>query len=167
MTGPGLSTGTSLYGRLLGLLDTSGVRYEVLAHPAEGRTDRASRLRGHPLPAAAKSMVVTVSGDGRPDSHVIAVVPGDRRVDLARVARLCGGRKARFTGRARAEELAGSVSGSIIPFSLDGSLDVLADPVLLREPVLYFNAARLDLSVALHTDDYRALAGPTVAPITE
>ncbi|ELS53322.1 MULTISPECIES: YbaK/EbsC family protein [Streptomyces] len=167
MSGSGVSTGPSLSERLLGLLDASGVGYALLAHAAEGRTDRASELRGHALSAAAKSMVVTVPGGDRPDRHVLAVVPGDRRVALSRVARLYGGRKARFTDRALAEELAGSVSGSIIPLALHGDLDVLADPALLREPTLYFNAARLDLSVALRAEDYRALANPTVASITE
>ncbi|WP_419998147.1 YbaK/EbsC family protein [Streptomyces boninensis] len=160
-------TATSLSERLLRLLDASGARYRLLEHAVEGQTARASELRGHRLSAAAKSLVITVRGGDAPQRHVLAVIPGDRRVDLAGVARLCGGRKARFTERALAERLAGSVSGSIIPVSLQSGIEVLADPALFQEPVLYFNAARLDLSVALHSEDYRSLTQPTVAVITE
>jgi Ala-tRNA(Pro) deacylase len=37
---------------------------------------------------------------------------------------------------------------------------------LLDVPELFFNAARLDRSIALATDDYVRLAAPRIAPIT-
>jgi len=39
------------------------------------------------------------------------------------------------------------------------------DPAVLRLPELYFNAARLDRSIAMATDDYARLAAPRVAAI--
>ncbi|MFI9050844.1 YbaK/EbsC family protein [Streptomyces sp. NPDC053427] len=155
--------------RLLRLLEGSGARYELLSHPPEGHTVRASELRGHPLSAAAKCMIVTVTDAvaGAAERQVLAVVPGDRRVALARVAGEYGGRRARLARRDLAERLSGCVSGSIIPFSFHDELSLLADPALMEEPVLYFNAARLDLSVALATEDYRALANPKIVPISE
>ncbi|MFG3497206.1 YbaK/EbsC family protein [Streptomyces sp. NPDC047928] len=152
--------------RLLGLLRTGGARYDLLAHAPEGRTARASELRGHALSAAAKCMIVTVVGGIPAERHVLVVVPGDRRVDLERVAGECGGRRARLTRRELAETLSGCVSGSIIPFSFRDDLSVLADPALFDLPTLYFNAARLDLSVALASEDYRLLANPKIVPIS-
>nr|ATU31800.1 hypothetical protein [Streptomyces sp. KCB13F003] len=149
------------------MLKESGVRYELLSHPPEGHTARASELRGHPLSAAAKCMIVTVEGPYAGDRQVLAVIPGDRRVALPRVAAEFGGRRARLARRELAERLSGCVSGSIIPFAFHDELSLLADPALLAEPVLYFNAARLDLSVALATEDYRALANPKIVPIAE
>ncbi|ARF54318.1 YbaK/EbsC family protein [Streptomyces gilvosporeus] len=152
-------------GRLLRLLETGGARFELLEHAPEGQTVRASALRGHALAAAAKCMIVTVTGGADGARHVLAVVPGDRRVDLARIAGEYGGKRARLADRALAEGLSGCVSGSIIPFSFHDELTVLADPGLFDHPTLYFNAARLDLSVALAAADYRALANPRVVPI--
>ncbi|MGW7021749.1 YbaK/EbsC family protein [Streptomyces decoyicus] len=151
--------------RLLRLLEEGGARFGLLEHPPEGQTVRASALRGHSLAAAAKCMIVTVSGGASGERHVLAVVPGDRRVDLDGVARECGGRRARLADRGLAERLSGCVSGSIIPFSFHDDLSVLADPGLFDQPTLYFNAARLDLSVALAAADYRALANPLVVRI--
>jgi Ala-tRNA(Pro) deacylase len=156
----------STYRRLLDLFHHGQVPYRLLDHPPEGQTARASELRGHPLGAAAKCMVVAVQRPAGPPGHVLAVVPGDRRVDLAGLARACGGRRARFADRADAERLGATASGTITPFSFHPELAVLADPALFEEPELFFNAARLDRSVAIRSADYRRLARPRVVPIT-
>ncbi|SDM17271.1 hypothetical protein [Nonomuraea jiangxiensis] len=58
-------------------------------------------------------------------------------------------------------------SGIAAPDSLDEGLyeRLVADPALLRVPELFFNAARLDRSIALATDDYVKPAAPRIAPI--
>jgi Ala-tRNA(Pro) deacylase len=47
----------------------------------------------------------------------------------------------------------------------DARLDLAADPALLDCDELYFNAGRLDRSVALASRDYLRLAGPRIARI--
>ncbi len=47
-----------------------------------------SALRGHPASEAAKCLVLMVKIDRRVTRHVLAVVPGDRRVDLAAIRTL-------------------------------------------------------------------------------
>ncbi|MGN9806821.1 YbaK/EbsC family protein [Micromonospora sp. L32] len=153
--------------RLLALLDCGGARYRLITHPPEGRTDLASRLRGHPVEQAAKCIVVRTRMTKKVSRYVLAVVPGDRRVDLERVCRLRQAREAVFADRQTAERLADAVSGAIIPFSFDPGLELVVDPDLLRHPELFFNAATLDRSVALHTDDYVRLARPVLHPIAE
>ncbi|MFF2146443.1 YbaK/EbsC family protein [Kitasatospora sp. NPDC058190] len=156
----------STYRRLIDLFQEGGVAYRLIDHPPEGQTVRASELRGHRLSAAAKCMVIAVAGPEPSPRHVLAVVPGDRRVDLKQVARVSGGGKARFADQSVAERLGATVSGTITPFSFHPDLDVLADPALFEEPELYFNAARLDRSVAIRAADYRRLARPEVVAIT-
>lgn len=154
--------------RLLRLLTESEARSTPLRHPPEGQTARAGVLRGHPLAAAATRMVVTVAGGpAAGERQVLSVVPGDRRVDFARVARECGGAGARLARRKAAEALTGCVSGSIVPFSCHDRLPVPAGPARFDEPTLYVNAARLDLSVALAAEDHRTPAGPKAVPVTE
>jgi Ala-tRNA(Pro) deacylase len=153
------------YRRLITLLDSNRARYRLIHHAAEGRTDLASAHRRHPVAQAAKSLVVRVKLSKRKRRYVLAVIPGDRFVDLARLSHLFGGMGAAFATKDVAEELAGSVSGSILPFSFDPELEVVVDRGLLVHDELYFNAARLDRSVALHTEDYLALASPPVEDI--
>ncbi|CAL9339283.1 hypothetical protein SUDANB106_00235 [Streptomyces sp. enrichment culture] len=155
------------YLRLRALADRHGASYRLIEHPPEGRTEAASALRGHALAQSAKCLVVVVRPDKRTCRYVLAVIPGDRRLDLRRVAECTGGRRIGFADRETAERLAGSVSGSIIPFSFHPDLELIVEEDLLRGDVLYFNAARLDVSMALATDDYLRMARPRTARITE
>ena len=54
--------------------------------------------------------------------------------------------------------MAGSVSGTILPFSFNPELELIVDPKLLENNEIFFNAARLDRSMALKTSDYIRLA---------
>ncbi|OKK04787.1 prolyl-tRNA synthetase [Streptomyces sp. CB03234] len=155
------------YHRLLDLLQQGGARYRLIDHPAEGHTGPASLLRGNPLDQAAKCLVVRVALGRRARRYVLAVVPGDRRVDLDGLCALYGGTEASFATRSVAEDLAGSVSGSILPFAFHPDLDLVADPDLLEHDEIFFNAARLDRSMSLATADYVALAAPRVARIAQ
>jgi Ala-tRNA(Pro) deacylase len=53
----------------------------------------------------------------------------------------------------------------VLPFSYDERLELIADPALLDASVLYFNAGRLDRSIALASQDYLRMAGPRIARI--
>jgi Ala-tRNA(Pro) deacylase len=155
------------YRTLVSVLRESGVDYRVLDHPAEGNTDLASRLRGHDLRQAAKCMVVHVRLKQVDDHAVLAVVPGDRRVDLKKVRRLFGGSDAALSEPSTAEQLTGCVTGAVIPFSFDGRLEVLVDPELLAQDEIFFNAARLDRSFAMGAGHLLAVGKPRVAPIAK
>lgn len=151
--------------RLLELLVRGGAQYRLLSHAPQGRTDLASALRGHRLEQAAKSLVIRVALSGKRRRYVIAVVPGDRRVDLGALNALYAGKEASFAARGVAEQLTGCVSGSIMPLSFDPELEVVADPALFEHEEIFFNTGRLDESVALRTECYRALVAPRVTPI--
>jgi Ala-tRNA(Pro) deacylase len=154
------------YRRLIDQLDAADARYRLIDHAPEGRTELVSAMRGHDVSAAAKCLIIMVKIGKRERRHVLAVVPGDARLDLATVKAMMGGTYAGFADTPTAERLAGSVSGTVLPFSYSPDLELVADPTLLEVPEIYFNAARLDRSVALATDDYVRLASPRVAPIT-
>ena len=153
------------YEKIIRTLTDIDARYRVLHHPPEGETTAASRLRNHALAQAAKSLVVRVAVGKRQRHYVLAVVPGHRFVDLARLCQLVGGTRAAFADRAGAERLGGGVSGSIPPISFDPDLQVIVDPEVLSHNELYFNAARLDRSIALATGDYLVAARPRVESI--
>ena len=61
----------------------------------------------------------------------------------------------------------GSVAGTVVPFALQDESELIVDPGLLEPDRIFFNAARLDRSMALRTDDYLALAAPRIAKIAD
>lgn len=147
------------YSRLIALLNERGAGYRVIEHPPEGRTEIVSSMRGHPVVQAAKCMIL-ITKLRKQTRYVLAVVPGNARIDLGAVKRVTGSTYVSFAAPQIAEELSGSVMGGVMPFSFDPRLELIVDPELLRQEELYTNAARLDRSIALRTHDYVRIANP-------
>ncbi|WP_404381105.1 YbaK/EbsC family protein [Caenispirillum salinarum] len=148
-----------VYQRIVALLSQHELDYGIMKHAPEGRTDLASIIRGHPLKDAAKSMLVEVEGTATPEGreYVLAVVPGDRRVDFAAIKQLRGGRKARLAPADLATELTGCTMGAVPPFAFHPSISVLACEHLKASTAIVFNAGRLDCSISLCPQAYFTL----------
>jgi Ala-tRNA(Pro) deacylase len=153
------------YARLIAFLDQHNARYRLIDHAPEGRTEIVSAMRGNALSQAAKCIVLMVKIGKKVTRHILAVIPGDARVDLNAIKALIGGTYISFASPEIAEKLAGSVAGTILPFAFNPELELIVDPSLLEHEEIYFNAARLDRSMALKTSDYRALSGPRIERI--
>jgi Ala-tRNA(Pro) deacylase len=154
------------YTRLISLLDAHGAHYRLIDHEPEGRTEVVSPMRGNALSQAAKCIVLLVKIGKKVTKYVLAVVPGDARVDLNAVKALMHGTYVAFASPDIAERLAGSVTGTVLPFSFNTELELLVDPSLLENDEIYFNAARLDRSLVLKTSDYSEIARPRLGRIS-
>jgi Ala-tRNA(Pro) deacylase len=155
------------YERLIALLDENQAQYRLIDHAAEGRTEVVSPLRGNALEQAAKCIIVMVKQGKKVTKYVLAVVSGDARVDLGALKTLLDGTYISFASPEIAEELAGSVVGTVLPFAFDERLELIADPELLKHDEIFFNAGRLDRSMALRTADYVRVARPRVERIAQ
>ena len=158
---------TDTYTHLIGFLDGHGARYRLIDHAPEGRTEVVSPMRGNALQQAAKCIVMMVKVGKKVTKYVLGVVPGDARVNLNAVKALLGGTYVSFASPEIAERLAGSVAGTILPFSFHDELELVVDPSLLENNEIYFNAARLDRSMVINTSDYAAVAKPRLERIAE
>jgi len=155
------------YTRLIAFLDDHQVPYRLIDHAAEGRTEIVSPMRGNALSQAAKCIVLMVKMGKKITRYILAVVPGDTMVDFQAVKALLGSSYVAFASPDIAERLAGSVAGTILPFSFNEELELVMDPSLLENDEMYFNAARLDRSMALKTRDYVAVAKPRLGHIAK
>lgn len=153
------------YTQLIALLDSHKAHYRLIDHEPEGRTEVVSPMRGNSLSQAAKCIVLMVKIGKKVTKYILAVVPGDARVDLNAIKALLGGTYVAFASPDIAERLAGSVTGTVLPFSFNAQLELVVDPSLLENEEIYFNAARLDRSLALKTSDYFEIARPRLARI--
>jgi Ala-tRNA(Pro) deacylase len=153
------------HAELIALLDRHRAHYRLIDHSPEGQTDRVSLLRGHPVTQAAKCIVLIVKLGKKTTRFVLAVLPGDARVDVGKIKELKRATYAGFAATDVAERLAGSVAGTVLPFTFHPDLELIVDASLLEHETIYFNAARLDRSIALRTSDYIAIASPKVEAI--
>ncbi len=85
---------------------------------------------GCTLAQVVKSLVVVCD-----DLPAIALVPGDRRGDLAKVARALGGRRARVARSDEVEPVTGFAPGAVAPFPLPHR--VLCDASVLRHTIVW------------------------------
>lgn len=154
-----------IYHKLISLLDEQGATYRVIEHAPEGVTEAVSRLRGHDSRQAAKCMVILVKVGKKVTRYAAAVIPGDRRVSFDKIKSIFNGTYAAFASPGLAEDLAGTPVGTIPPFSFDERLELFIDPELLQFSEVFFNAARLDRTIAISTTDYLSIAKPRVESI--
>lgn len=156
---------SDVFDRLVALLTDAKAKFRVIEHEAEGKSEAISVIRGNRPDQAAKAMVLDLRGGGGGRRHVLAILPGSRKLDFAAVATLFEARKCGFASPETAQELTGCVMGAVPPFALDPALTVVVDEDLLTNDTLYFNAGRLDRSMELDTKDWLAAAQPRIARI--
>ena len=155
------------YRRLIALLDEHRAEYRLIDHASEGRTELVSAMRGHDPAHAAKCILVMLKFGKKVTRFLLAVILGDARLNVEAVKSLKRATYAGFAPPEKAEQLTACVVGTVLPFALDPTLELLADVGIREADTLFFNAARLDRSVALRTDDYIRIANPRFEHIAE
>lgn len=148
------------HARIVRLLDTGGAAYRVVEHPAEGRSEEIAKIRGNDPSQSLKAIVVVLKGGGAGTRTVMAVVPGSRRLDMKALRRALGAQKGSFAPPELATGITGCVMGAVPPFSFWEELPIVADPAILGNREVCFNAGRLDRSIFMDVDDYVRLANP-------
>ena len=128
------------HNKLIELLDQNGAQYRLIDHPPEGRTEVVSAMRGNELKQAANCIVVMVKVGKKVTKFVLAVYPAHVKLDLEAVKALFNGTYVSFASPEKAEELAGSVLGTVLPFSFHKDLELIVDPSLLENDEIFFNA---------------------------
>ena len=154
-----------VFDALCTLLNTSGARFRVLDHPAEGKSDVIAAIRGTRPEQGAKAMLCTFKDGG--DATALAVIPGHLKIDFRKVADALGRRKATLAPPELAATVTRCVMGAVPPFAFDANVTLVVDPALIElNDEIAFNAGRLDRSVVLDASDYVRIARPLLADIT-
>ncbi len=156
---------SDIHEQLRALLDQEGATYRVIEHAAEGRTELIAQIRGNRIEQSVKSMALQVRLNRKDNMYCLANVPGDCRVDFDGVKSYFNADSVAFTSRDKAQALTGCVIGAIPPFSFNEQLQVLADPLVLQNEEVVFNAGRLDRSIFMRLDDYVRIAKPQIVKI--
>ena len=136
------------------------VEYEHLEKGAEF----AALATGYPLERTVKTLVVAVG----PKRYALALVPGDRKLDLKRLARALGVKKAEMAEVEQAERLTGYHVGGISPFGVrQPGLKVIMDDAIPAAPEILINAGQRGTMLKMSPHDVRAALKCTVAPLTQ
>jgi len=153
---------TAVLERLERWLSERGARFRLLEHAPVFTSEEAARVRGTPIEAGAKALVLLA---GSEPVHV--VLPGHRRVDNARLRAILGTHTLRFARPDELLALTGCVPGAVPPFGNLFGLPVLVDEALTQREEIVFNAGSNAASIVMRCDDFLRLSGARVCLLSK
>ena len=151
------SGATAVTERLVRWLREHGATFRLVEHAPVFTSEEASRVRGTPIEAGAKALVLRAE-----ERSVHVVLPGHRRVDNARVRAILGTRTLRFATPDELLALTGCVPGAVPPFGNLFGLPVLVDEELAAREEIAFNAGSNTASIVMPTADFLRLSQATI-----
>jgi prolyl-tRNA editing enzyme YbaK/EbsC (Cys-tRNA(Pro) deacylase) len=139
---------------------------EIRFFPEGTKTaDDAAAAIGCPVSAIVKSLVfVLTDEDG--EEPVVALVPGDLRLDTDKLADAAGSAGSRRASLDEVREATGYAAGGTPPFGHVKSLRVFADPGLRRNDPVWAAGGTPATVFPISLDDLDRLANPIWSPIT-
>lgn len=147
--------------RAIAYLRRQKVPFDVVkyTHQEKGAAFAAKAV-GFPLEATVKTLVADLGHGG----HVLALVPGDRQLDLKKLARACGVKRAVMADAAAAERLTGYLVGGISPFATKQRISAVMEERLLAVDRVLINAGQRGTMLKMAPADIAdALKAPVAA----
>jgi len=147
------------------LLDSRKIKYQDFELPGEKLgAEEVARLLGAAPEIVFKSIVITRKGPGKP---ILAVVPGNREVDLKKLARALGEKKVSPATQKEAEELTGLQTGGISPLALvNRGFEILIHRSIQDQDQIHISGGERGLNVRLAADDLVKLVRAKIADIS-
>lgn len=153
--------------KILELFDAKSIRYQVFAHPECRTSEESARVRKEAgIPDAIGAKALLCKADFRQGSEfVVFVLPGTHSLDKGKLKeRLTDLKQFRFATTEELFDIAGVVPGCMPPFGGQVFKKVsrlYVSSALNSFPRVAFNAAKLDTSLTLATEDYFSAVVPT------
>jgi Cys-tRNA(Pro)/Cys-tRNA(Cys) deacylase len=146
-------------------LENRQVPHQVFTYsPDLHSAEEGAAALGIPLHLMYKTLVV-MREQGRP---LLAIVPGDRELDLKRLAKAIGEKKLRMATQREAEKLTGLQVGGISALAvLHKGFEVYIDRSALALEYVHVSAGQRGLNVRLKPADLVAITGARAVEATE
>jgi Cys-tRNA(Pro) deacylase len=149
--------------RVRAVLDGLGLQDRLTEFERSTKTAaEAAEAMGCELGQIVKSLVVVVD-----ETAALALVAGDRRGDLAAIAAVLGGAKARMADADTVRAATGYAIGGVSPFGLPEGLTILVDDSLERFETVYPAAGTPSSMVRLTFDELSGIVGGRLARISQ
>lgn len=148
------------YKAIINLLQENSVAFEELEHKPVITSEQAAKIRGLKLSQGGKSLVLKADGQ-----FVLAVIPGDRRLDTKAFKKLLNIRDLRFATPEEVIQVMGCEVGACYPLGVIANLKTYADNQFNNEEIISFNVGLHTKSIKMRWEDYLIVAKPEMADI--
>ncbi len=147
---------------ILDLLKKSGVPYRVIEHEPVYTSEQAEAISGLSLSQGAKVLLLSAE-----NQFVLAVLPGNKRVDTKKVAQYLGVKRVRFATEEEVKRVMHCDLGACYPFGSIIGVRTIADPLLHQEEIIAFNPGVNDQTIIMGSTDYLKIANPEIQSIVK
>jgi Ala-tRNA(Pro) deacylase len=142
--------------RLSSYLDQHGVPYEICPHRLSRCSDETARSAHIPPHQLAKSVILEDD-----DGYVMAVVPGDRNVQVGQLARLLGRRQLRLSDEASIARVFDDCHRGAVPaLGMAWGVETIVDDELDGGDVVYVEAGDHESLLRIGSAQFQALMRP-------
>ncbi|MBS7625851.1 YbaK/EbsC family protein [Candidatus Bathyarchaeota archaeon] len=124
-------------------------------------TSDAAKATGVELRRVTKNLVSVTDGG----EHVLLIVPGDRKVDLEKAAKILGVKHLRLVAFDQAEKISGYPPGGTPSVGHKEKMRVLLDKILLDYNTVYCGGGSRDRLLELKVQDIIRLNDATVGEV--
>ncbi len=144
-----------------------GFEWEIRHFPEGTKTaEDAARAIGCPVAAIVKSLVFVVVGDDASERPVVALIPGDLRLDTGALAQVAGGVGSRRASLDEVRVATGFAAGGTPPFGHQTVIPVFADEMLRRNDPVWAAAGTPTTVFPISLADLDRLAEPVWADLS-
>jgi Ala-tRNA(Pro) deacylase len=155
------------YQAICALFDSKSISYSVYTHPECRTSEESARVRkeaGMPDAIGAKALLCKVDFRSGTSEFVVFVLPGTHTIDKVKLkAGLPDLKQFRFSTKEELMDIAGVVPGCMPPFGnqiFEKVSRLYVSSALKDYPRVAFNAAKLDTSIMLTSEDYFHIIAP-------
>ena len=142
--------------RAISYLRKKKIPYEVVKYEHEEKgAEFAARATGYPLERTVKTLVVELDRK----NYCLALLPGNRELDLKKLACLCKVKRTAMVDIKTAERLTGYLVGGISPFGTQQRLETVMEGSILNNEEVLINAGQRGVMLKMAPSEIVAALG--------
>lgn len=150
------------------LLEQNHMWFEYFEHQPVLTSQEAAAMRtDYALHQGTKALILKIKGMDNESHFVMLVIPGDMKLNNAKVKQILGAKDIRFATEQEVSSVTQGVQlGGVPPFGNLFKIPVFLSPKILENENIIFNAGDKQVSIAMKSKDYQTLVNPTLSDLT-
>ena len=146
------------------MLEAKKIKFRAIALPEEKLgAQEAAELIGVPAGQVFKTIVAVRTTPGKP---ILAVVPGNREVDLKLLAKAVGEKKIKLASHQQAESITGLQTGGISPLALiNKGFQIFVDQTAQTHTAIYISGGQRGLNIEIDPKDLVKITNARIADL--
>ncbi len=158
----------SVVAQIRELLSVANITYSYFEHEPVRTSEEANALRPNfTLSQGAKALIVRSKKAADEYEFVMAVLPGDRKLDSKKFKLILDSKGINFASQEESDKITGGIEfGGVPPFGNLFNIPVYVDQKLFDNAEIIFNCGDRRATIAMKAIDWQSLVEPVVGDIT-